>query len=225
VLSITGLLNLEMRGPSVYPKIPDEVLQSASRPDAAWGQSPLADQVRRSVYVFVKRSISDPVLLAFDSADKDGSCPVRFATTVPTQALTSLNGEFYNAQAGQLARQAGVRRMVPFHFSPRYEGCTDRGQGLQVFGDMVDTSVTALCLFQVEMGDFAGHEEDVPEAVGRGWPEGDGIDLEGLGQAAGSCFSISGHIRGQYIVRAYPGHIRGQYIVIAKLYTVPSLSA
>ncbi len=105
VLAVTGLLNLQMAGPSVYPKIPDEVLQSASRPDAAWGQSPPSDQVRRSVYTFVKRSISDPVLLAFDSADKDGSCPVRFATTVPTQALTSLNGEFFNSQAGHFAKR------------------------------------------------------------------------------------------------------------------------
>ncbi len=108
VLCVTGQLNLEMSGPSIYSKIPDEVLQSASRPDAAWGKSSADQEVRRSVYVFVKRSISDPVLLAFDSADTDGSCPVRFATTVPTQALTTLNGEFFNEQAGELAaRVAG----------------------------------------------------------------------------------------------------------------------
>jgi hypothetical protein len=105
VLSVTGQLNLKMSGPSVFPKLPDEILQSASRPDAAWGRSAAEDQVRRSVYVFVKRSISDPVLLAFDLADKDGSCPVRFSTTVPTQALTSLNGEFFNTQADHFARR------------------------------------------------------------------------------------------------------------------------
>jgi hypothetical protein len=60
------------------------------------------------VYVFAKRSISDPVLLAFDAADKDASCPVRFATTVPTQSLTTLNGEFFHEQAALLA--ARVRR-------------------------------------------------------------------------------------------------------------------
>jgi hypothetical protein len=108
VLRLTGLLNSQMGGPSVYSKIPDEVLHSASRPDAAWGTSSPADQVRRSVYVFVKRSISDPVLLAFDSADTDSSCPVRFVTTVPTQALTTLNGEFFNQQARVLAER--IRR-------------------------------------------------------------------------------------------------------------------
>jgi hypothetical protein len=108
LLVVSGVLNLSMGGPSVYSRIPDEVLQSASRPDAAWGHSSPSDQYRRSVYVFVKRSISDPVLLAFDSADRDSSCPVRFATTVPTQALTTLNGEFFHEQAALLA--ARVRR-------------------------------------------------------------------------------------------------------------------
>ena len=67
-----------MGGPSVYSKIPDEVLQGASVPDAAWGQSTPADQVRRSVYVFVKRSIGDPVLVDFDAADKDAQLPGAF---------------------------------------------------------------------------------------------------------------------------------------------------
>jgi hypothetical protein len=110
VLSITGQLNPRMGGPSVYSKIPDEILQSASRPDAAWGVSAPADQVRRSVYVFVKRSISDPVLLGFDAADTDSSCPVRFSTTVPTQALTTLNGEFFNEQADRMAER--LRRVA-----------------------------------------------------------------------------------------------------------------
>jgi hypothetical protein len=103
VLTISGQLNPQMGGPSVYSAIPDAVLQTASRPDAAWGHSSPADQVRRSVYVHVKRSVADPVLRGFDAADTDGSCPIRFATTVPTQALTTLNGQFFQDQARVMA--------------------------------------------------------------------------------------------------------------------------
>ena len=47
---------------------------------------------------------------AFDGANPDESCPVRFATTQPTQALELLNGEFSQTQARALA--ARVRQEV-----------------------------------------------------------------------------------------------------------------
>jgi hypothetical protein len=56
----------------------------------------------------VKRSLLTPVLLAFDLAETDRSAPVRFATTQPTQALGTLNGDFFNEQARFLA--ARIRR-------------------------------------------------------------------------------------------------------------------
>ena len=40
-----------------------------------------------------------------DFADTDQSCPVRFATTVPTQALTMLNSEFINERAAAFAKR------------------------------------------------------------------------------------------------------------------------
>jgi hypothetical protein len=81
------------------------VLHSSSQPKNVWGNSPPEERTRRSVYVFVKRSLIEPVLNTFDSADTDSSCPVRFTTTVPTQSLTSLNSKFFNDQAGLLAQR------------------------------------------------------------------------------------------------------------------------
>ncbi len=111
VLATTGRLNLKMGGPSVFTEIPAAVLAGASRPEAAWGKSPPQEQARRSIYIHVKRSLAEPVLRTFDSADSEASCAVRFTTTVPTQALTMLNGEFFNHRAGQFAerlrREAG----------------------------------------------------------------------------------------------------------------------
>ncbi|MFM7564176.1 MAG: DUF1553 domain-containing protein [Planctomycetota bacterium] len=43
------------------------------------------------------------MLANYDSADSDFSCPVRFVTTQPTQALSMLNSDFSLQQAEKLA--------------------------------------------------------------------------------------------------------------------------
>ncbi len=83
--------------------MPAEVLATSSRPDAAWGHSTPEQAARRSVYIHLKRSLLDPMLTAFDLADTDSTCPVRFVTSQPTQALTMLNSDFINTQAHLLA--------------------------------------------------------------------------------------------------------------------------
>jgi hypothetical protein len=105
MLAVSGRLNLKMGGPSVYPPIPREVLAGQSRPGAGWKTSPPDEAARRSVYVHVKRSLLVPLLAQFDLADTDSSCPVRFTTTVSTQALGLLNGEFSSEQAAAFARR------------------------------------------------------------------------------------------------------------------------
>jgi hypothetical protein len=103
ILAVSGRLNPAAGGPSVYPEIPKEVLAGQSRPGDGWGKSPPEEASRRSVYVFVKRSLQVPILSVHDQADTDSSCAVRYTTTVPTQALGMLNGEFTNEQARFLA--------------------------------------------------------------------------------------------------------------------------
>ncbi len=103
ILTANGTINLELRGPSVYPPLPRAVLLTASRPDAAWGRSDERQAARRSIYIHVKRSLPEPLLAAFDRADTDSSCPVRFATVQPTQALSMINGDFANLQAQRFA--------------------------------------------------------------------------------------------------------------------------
>ncbi len=104
-LATSGSLNLQMHGPSVFTEIPAEVLAGASRPEVAWGRSAPDQERRRSVYVLAKRSLAEPVLKTFDSPDTESSCAVRFVTTVPTQSLTMLNGEFFNREARSFAKR------------------------------------------------------------------------------------------------------------------------
>jgi hypothetical protein len=108
MLAVGGTLNRTMSGPPVYPTIPRAVLAGQSMPGAGWGKSPPNEQARRSVYVHVKRSLIVPILEAHDLADTDSSCAVRYTTTVPTQALAMLNGDFTNEQAAALARRVAA---------------------------------------------------------------------------------------------------------------------
>src|SRR5439155_20537958 len=103
ILAVNRTLNLKMDGPSIYPAIPAEVLAGESIPGKGWPKSPPAEQARRSIYVHIKRSLTVPLLASFDSADTDSTCPVRFATTQPTQALGMVNSAFINEQARVLA--------------------------------------------------------------------------------------------------------------------------
>lgn len=100
ILWVNGSLNSEkMFGPSIYTDIPAEVKAGQSRPGSGWGQSSPEDKVRRSIYIHVKRSLLDPLLESFDFADTDQTCPVRFETTQPTQALSMINSDFILEQS------------------------------------------------------------------------------------------------------------------------------
>jgi len=111
MLSVSGKLNPKMFGPSIYPKMPQEVLAGQSAPGQGWATSTPEEAARRSVYVHLKRSLLVPILIQHDQADTDSSCPVRYTTTVPTQALGMLNGEFSNEQAAAMAQR--LQREAP----------------------------------------------------------------------------------------------------------------
>lgn len=104
ILAVNGTINLEkMFGPSIYPIIPEAVLAGQSRPGAGWHTSNESERRRRSVYIHSKRSLGVPLLQSFDVADTDFTCPVRFVTTQPTQALGMLNSDFLNREAQEFA--------------------------------------------------------------------------------------------------------------------------
>jgi hypothetical protein len=108
ILAVNGTLNPTMYGPGIFPHIPREVMLGQSKPGDGWDSSPPEEAARRSVYIHVKRSLRVPIVESFDGAETDKSCPVRFVTVQPTQALGMLNGEFLNGEARKLAER--VRR-------------------------------------------------------------------------------------------------------------------
>jgi len=114
ILAVNGTLNRDkMFGPSIYPVIPQEVLAGQSRPGSGWGKSSPEDAARRSIYIHAKRSLIVPIIASFDGADTDFTCPVRFTTTQPTQALGLLNSEFINQQADIFANDLREKETKP----------------------------------------------------------------------------------------------------------------
>ncbi|MEQ1825077.1 MAG: DUF1549 and DUF1553 domain-containing protein [Pirellula sp.] len=112
-LAVSGLMNRQLGGPSVFPPLP------AGRPIPAGGwkvSSKRSDFVRRSVYVFVRRNDRFPLLEAFDFPDSHEACACRNQTLTAPQALTMLNGqaseEWSDAFAERVISEVGsVQRM------------------------------------------------------------------------------------------------------------------
>jgi mono/diheme cytochrome c family protein len=171
----SGAFNPKMFGPGVYPAIPKAVMAGQSRPGAGWGTSSPAEQARRSIYAFVKRSLVTPILADFDVADTDSTCPVRFTTTQPTQALGMMNGEFLQQQARAFAarvrREAGgpdaadvpgqVRRAIEIALvRPATNEEVERGVALVARLDDADgvgpgRAMELFCLMVLNLNEFA----------------------------------------------------------------------
>jgi hypothetical protein len=111
VLAVSGTLNRQTGGRGVFPTLPREVLSTQSRPGLGWDASTPEEQNRRSVYVFVKRTLGVPMMELFDQPTPDKPGPARATTTIAPQALILLNGDFLDEQsaafAGRVVREAG----------------------------------------------------------------------------------------------------------------------
>lgn len=151
ILAVNGSLNQDkMFGPSIYTVIPQEVLAGQSKPGAGWGVSTPEDRNRRSVYIHVKRSLITPLLESFDYADTDSSCPVRFVTIQPTQALGMLNSEFINREAGVFAEY--LQRQAPDHVSKQVKIALNRVTQREPTSDEIARAVALIDSLQEEEG-------------------------------------------------------------------------
>jgi hypothetical protein len=112
MLFTAGRLNLEMGGPGVRPELPEGVDTSGY---STWNVTKdEAETRRRSIYVYVKRVLTYPMFEAFDAATSEESCPRRFSTVVPSQALTLMNDKYVldwsRSFAGRVLADSGLTR-------------------------------------------------------------------------------------------------------------------
>ena len=114
MLTVSGQLNVQMQGPSFFPKMSADALEGLSRKARAWTISAASQRSRRSVYMMTKRSRLLPFMTTFDFSDTTSPCAQRDVTVVAPQALALLNNHFAHAQsramAGRLLRETGSQR-------------------------------------------------------------------------------------------------------------------
>jgi hypothetical protein len=107
ILEAASTLNRQLGGPSVKVPLEPEIYDlifTEGEPDGLWPVTPDVKQhTRRSVYLFNKRNVRQPMLEAFDQPDTLNSCAVRPVSTFAPQALILMNSPFVHAQAKGLA--------------------------------------------------------------------------------------------------------------------------
>ena len=90
-LFVAGLLTEKLGGPSVKPYQPAGLWKELAMQDMDYVQSKGPDLYRRSLYTFWKRTIAPPMMMNFDSAQRE-TCVVRETrTNTPLQALNLMN--------------------------------------------------------------------------------------------------------------------------------------
>ncbi len=105
ILAVSGKLNLQMFGPGIYPRIDPDVVNTGSRPRWPLDAKEGPDVWRRSIYIYVKRSVLVPLIEVYDCPVTTVSAPSRPVSTVSPQALALMNNEFVLEQAGYFAER------------------------------------------------------------------------------------------------------------------------
>ncbi|MCA9174631.1 MAG: PSD1 domain-containing protein [Planctomycetales bacterium] len=104
-LSVSGLLNPKLGGPSVRPPQPAEYSSLTYANSAKWSVSKDGDQYRRGMYTFFQRTSPYPMLMTFDSPDSTECTARRSESNTPLQALTLWNDVVFFECAQHLARR------------------------------------------------------------------------------------------------------------------------
>ncbi|MBL8829498.1 MAG: PSD1 domain-containing protein [Planctomycetaceae bacterium] len=102
-LGLSGLLTPKVGGPSIFPPVPQSMLDYNYFKPTYWIAAEGPERYRRALYVFRKRSMPDPVLTTFDAPNADFACARRPRSNTPLAALVSLNEPVFVESARALA--------------------------------------------------------------------------------------------------------------------------
>ncbi len=102
-LSVSGLLNRRIGGPSIKPPLNSRITQVSRNQE--WKVSSGTEKYRRGLYILFRRATPYPMLSTFDAPASTASCPARERSNSPLQALTMLNDPVFWECAQHLGRK------------------------------------------------------------------------------------------------------------------------
>ncbi|MBS0202174.1 MAG: PSD1 domain-containing protein [Planctomycetes bacterium] len=106
-LSASGLLNVVLGGPSVFPPQPDGVY-AFTQVNKSWPTETGPQRFRRTLYTFYYRSAPYPLFTTFDAPDFQATCTRRLRSNTPLQALTMANDVVFLELAQGLALRLAI---------------------------------------------------------------------------------------------------------------------
>ncbi len=110
-LSLSGLLDEKVGGPSINPYQPEGYYSLLNFPKRVYKPSVGADQFRRGLYIHWQRQFLHPMLRAFDAPSRE-ECSVRRPNlNTPRAALVLLNDPTFIEAAKSLAKQHNAQTM------------------------------------------------------------------------------------------------------------------
>ena len=111
ILAVAGTLDRRIGGPSVFPFIDPDLFEASSKRNWPGRPDDDASTWRRSIYVYLKRSIRYPMFETFDQPNLVNSADRRNRTVIAPQALILMNNGMVLLHAKKFAerleREAG----------------------------------------------------------------------------------------------------------------------
>jgi hypothetical protein len=127
-LSAGDILHEKVGGPSFFPPVPESMFALSYLKVDFWQTAAPPERYRRSIYVFRRRSMPDPLLGSFDAPNGDFSCARRPRSNTPLSALASLNepvmAEAARALAIRTLKEGG--KTDPDRAAYAFRVCTSR---------------------------------------------------------------------------------------------------
>lgn len=173
-LTVSGLLNPAVGGPSVYPPSPAFLYQPpVSYGPKIWNEEKGPNRYRRGLYSFRYRSIPYPMLQNFDVPNGDFSCVKRVRSNTPLQALTTLNEDLFveaaRALGDQVIRQGGESDESRLNYA--FKRCLSRepaGEERALMVELRDKQRSHYADKTDEAWKFLGHDKPAPDKLPKG---------------------------------------------------------